>query len=224
MGCPIRTSADQSLFAAPHGLSQRITSFIACVCQGIHQMPFSHLIIPIAHAHRPDLAIRKETAAHERYPFACSEHRQHQTGRATPFSVLQRCPSAGRGRQTPDRRKTSFSRRAPMMGGQAPSIATQTHPAPGSRHRRPVLTNQPPASNPRGLRVPPRGPQRSPGAVMSHPGAAARTEPPQDRPTGRPTRILQDPSSLHNIKNPAEHPRDPLDPGRAANPRHFLLG
>ena len=43
---------DQSSFAAPHGLSQRITSFIACACQGIHQMPFFHLIVLIANAHR----------------------------------------------------------------------------------------------------------------------------------------------------------------------------
>ena len=42
---------DQSLFAAPHGLSQRITSFIACACQGIHQLPLLHLIILIANAH-----------------------------------------------------------------------------------------------------------------------------------------------------------------------------
>ena len=48
---------DQSLFAAPHGLSQRITSFIACACQGIHQMPLRHLIVLIANAHRlPGLA------------------------------------------------------------------------------------------------------------------------------------------------------------------------
>lgn len=42
---------DQSSFAAPHGLSQRITSFIACACQGIHQMPLRHLIVLIANAH-----------------------------------------------------------------------------------------------------------------------------------------------------------------------------
>lgn len=42
---------DQSSFAAPHGFSQRITSFIACACQGIHQMPFFHLIVLIANAH-----------------------------------------------------------------------------------------------------------------------------------------------------------------------------
>jgi hypothetical protein len=42
---------DQSSFAAPHGLSQRITSFFACACQGIHQMPLRHLIVLIANAH-----------------------------------------------------------------------------------------------------------------------------------------------------------------------------
>lgn len=51
MGCPIRKSADQRLFAPPHSLSQRITSFIACACQGIHQMPLRHLISLIANIH-----------------------------------------------------------------------------------------------------------------------------------------------------------------------------
>ena len=44
VGFPIRKSTDQSLFAAPHGLSQRTTSFIASYRQGIHQTPFSRLI------------------------------------------------------------------------------------------------------------------------------------------------------------------------------------
>ena len=44
VGCPIRKSMDQSLFSAPHGLSQSITSFIASYCLGIHQTPFSRLI------------------------------------------------------------------------------------------------------------------------------------------------------------------------------------
>ena len=38
-GFPIRISADQSLLAAPHSFSQRVTSFIASWNQGIHQMP-----------------------------------------------------------------------------------------------------------------------------------------------------------------------------------------
>ena len=41
VGCPIRTSTDQSLLAAPRGFSQRATSFFASWCQGIHRMPFS---------------------------------------------------------------------------------------------------------------------------------------------------------------------------------------
>ena len=44
VGCPIRKFMDQSLFSAPHNLSQSITSFIASYCQGIHQTPFSRLI------------------------------------------------------------------------------------------------------------------------------------------------------------------------------------
>ena len=53
MGFPIRKSTDQRVFAPPRSLSQRITSFIACACQGIHQLPLRHLIVLIADAH-PD--------------------------------------------------------------------------------------------------------------------------------------------------------------------------
>lgn len=52
MGCPIRKSSDQRVFAPPRRLSQRITSFIACACQGIHQMPLRHLITLIANIHQ----------------------------------------------------------------------------------------------------------------------------------------------------------------------------
>ncbi|TJW07223.1 MAG: hypothetical protein E5X42_28400 [Mesorhizobium sp.] len=51
MGFPIRRSTDQRVFAPPRSLSQRITSFIACACQGIHQLPLRHLIVLIANTH-----------------------------------------------------------------------------------------------------------------------------------------------------------------------------
>ena len=54
VGFPIRKSADQSFFAAPRGLSQRSTSFIASQRQGIHQMPLFHLIALIINTHRRD--------------------------------------------------------------------------------------------------------------------------------------------------------------------------
>ena len=51
VGFPIRKSADQSFFAAPRGLSQRSTSFIASQRQGIHRMPLRHLIALIINTH-----------------------------------------------------------------------------------------------------------------------------------------------------------------------------
>ena len=39
-GCPIRTSADQVVFADPRSFSQLITSFLASESQGILHMPF----------------------------------------------------------------------------------------------------------------------------------------------------------------------------------------
>ena len=44
VGFPIRKSSDQSSFAAPQGLSQRTTSFIASQRLGIHRMLLRHLI------------------------------------------------------------------------------------------------------------------------------------------------------------------------------------
>ena len=51
VGFPIRKSMDQSFFAAPHGLSQRSTSFIASQRQGIHRTPLRHLITLIINVH-----------------------------------------------------------------------------------------------------------------------------------------------------------------------------
>jgi hypothetical protein len=52
VGFPIRKSTDQRLFAPTRSLSQRTTSFFASYRQGIHQMPFGHLIALISNAHR----------------------------------------------------------------------------------------------------------------------------------------------------------------------------
>ena len=59
VGFPIRKSSDQSLFAAPQGLSQRTTSFIASQRQGIHQIPLSHLIALINRCPSPRLAQKR---------------------------------------------------------------------------------------------------------------------------------------------------------------------
>ena len=62
VGCPIRTSMDQSLFAAPHGFSQRTTSFIASQRQGIHQMPLSRLIALISQCPCQGSVIRDQSS------------------------------------------------------------------------------------------------------------------------------------------------------------------
>jgi hypothetical protein len=54
VGFPIRKSSDQSSFAAPQGLSQRTTSFIASQRQGIHRTPLRHLITLMIDVRRSD--------------------------------------------------------------------------------------------------------------------------------------------------------------------------
>src|SRR5258705_10332050 len=66
VGFPIRKSADRSFFAAPRGLSQRTTSFIASQRQGIHRTPFWHLITLMIDVRRLAAADRSE-----RPLFAC---------------------------------------------------------------------------------------------------------------------------------------------------------
>ena len=70
VGCPIRKSTDQSLLAAPRGLSQRAASFIASQCQGIHQMPFIRLF----------------------YTYECATRRRKPTrDKHRPARIRQRC-------------------------------------------------------------------------------------------------------------------------------------
>ena len=66
VGFPIRKSTDQSLFAAPRGLSQRTTSFIASQRQGIHQMLLRHLIILISNAHAGGYASQRAAPTTDR--------------------------------------------------------------------------------------------------------------------------------------------------------------
>jgi hypothetical protein len=63
VGFPIRKFTDQSLFAAPHDLSQRTTSFIASQRQGIHRIPLRHLIALITNAHRSAATTRSTADA-----------------------------------------------------------------------------------------------------------------------------------------------------------------
>ncbi len=77
VGFPIRKFTDQSLFAAPHDLSQRITSFIASCRQGIHRMPLRHLITLIINVHLFSRQRRKKDHVCSRYRLRLLERVKH---------------------------------------------------------------------------------------------------------------------------------------------------
>ena len=140
MGCPIRISTDQSLFAAPHGFSQRTTSFIACACQGIHQMPLRHLIVLIAHDHQVDPKganrERRSRALHSREP--CKSRQRVQRHPRSCSMAPASTPSLGR---TAAGKKTSFQRRTPR------AAVRHTHPCKGAVRSSRAMN--PPGGDPR---------------------------------------------------------------------------
>ena len=94
VGFPIRKSVDQSLFAAPHGLSQRTTSFIASQRQGIHQIPLSHLCFAsIAGARTP--AARRPRGCKEPGYATPSPPRRKQRGGKTFSCFPEHAPRKG---------------------------------------------------------------------------------------------------------------------------------
>ena len=99
MGFPIQKSMDQSLFSAPHGLSQSITSFIASYCLGIHQTPFSRLIwsrksqtdlrqnvkqpADNTLVHMPSLSLVKSHTFPPEYMSVYSDYERHKSARVS---------------------------------------------------------------------------------------------------------------------------------------------
>jgi hypothetical protein len=140
VGCPIRKSPDQSLFAAPRSLSQRTTSFIASYRQGIHQTPFMRLI----RSGRRQTACRRPrtlsggtaTPSAGRgpvRPVSVSEYGppSGDPARAGPhrrpvFSLSSRCqgsPAAGKTGQKVQTNGRDMRRHRPADGGDAPGGA-----------------------------------------------------------------------------------------------------
>ena len=112
VGFPIRKSSDQSLFAAPQGLSQRTTSFIASQRQGIHQIPLLHLITLIIDAHT--------------FSRTC-DHRRINLERPHTFTSFARLFIVSR-RYPPER----FPLRRPPQRSNKPSL----HDVKSTRHKK----------------------------------------------------------------------------------------
>jgi hypothetical protein len=123
---------DQSSFAAPHGLSQRITSFFACACQGIHQMPLRHLIVLIANAHQYSHPSGFQTqCAADRLPFTTSP--SHDAIDVFDLITSMELRRAVRLCQV---FKTSFSRYDPGPRGQATAISNPSEAFPKEHQQR----------------------------------------------------------------------------------------
>jgi hypothetical protein len=124
------------LFAAPHDLSQRTTSFIASQRQGIHRIPLRHLIALIIDAHRSAAAVSHSLLNAERYIdrkticFKCIRERRGQadvhllvcSARTTDFTCDRHtigCTSSSRcrkSRQTRSKRLQAVCRTSCRSG------------------------------------------------------------------------------------------------------------
>jgi hypothetical protein len=139
-GCPIRTSPDQSLLAAPRGFSQLATSFIGSWCQGIHRAPLfartRRSISSIAHPSRQDLARSSSTCS----PSAPRRNERVRSGcwpiAIDSSSLLCSCPG------------TSSSGSSPVVGRTDPRVRAADHnrpalsPSLGATKMRPALALQ----------------------------------------------------------------------------------
>ena len=118
MGSPIRKSSDQSSFAAPQGLSQRTTSFIASQRQGIHRTPLRHLITLMIDVRRPKTATIDRKTIARGLPFGSPEHMlanqaRDRHGACAPWLVSGGCGSPLLEPSSSSRFQTSAS---PHMG------------------------------------------------------------------------------------------------------------
>ena len=80
VGFPIRKFTDQSLFAAPHDLSQRTTSFFASQRQGIHRILLRHLIALINRC--PSAFLKFSSKTHDLIQKASATFWDHARGRS----------------------------------------------------------------------------------------------------------------------------------------------
>jgi hypothetical protein len=114
---------DQSLFAAPHGFSQRTTSFIASQRQGIHQMPLRRLIALISQCpDNPDTTHERSRCA----PVLSCQVKITGIGKTSckdlplhPFHQIREGVRSGPPRHVP-RRRANCTRPAPWHGKSNP--------------------------------------------------------------------------------------------------------
>jgi hypothetical protein len=131
VGCPIRRSPDRSPLAAPRGLSQRATSFVASWRQGIHQMPFLSLDPAQRQPRRPRARgtappPRRGQATTRAKPRACIPMPRTRRARETERPKKKRARRDKHACQRPSARDARGRREAPRLAPCLPRPRTGT--------------------------------------------------------------------------------------------------
>ena len=220
VGCPIRTSTDQRLLAAPRGLSQRATSFIASWCQGIHRMPFSCSITPVIRL--------RTTRPHP--PCTGTIHARNAGMNATyPMTGPSRLSTHGRTLASASNFNAPERCRKPAVEHQANPLA-ETDPAARPDQTQPTR-NGPPLSPPKPRAIA-RGQETTeascasrnapePDLHMQRAGVADACDRPPRHPhqgTSTPTRTVRDPPPRRAAQCATPGEQGPHLPVTATNP------
>ena len=136
VGFPIRKSTDQSFFAAPRGLSQRSTSFIASQRQGIHRTPLRHLIALIINAHSPrQVIVRTPSHARREEPSSAKGSPSGWT-LLRKTSLLRDQSAKACGQARPYRMSVHTAHHCMQHADRSPLHDVRQHASPRSRDRR----------------------------------------------------------------------------------------
>ena len=215
---------DQRPLAAPHGFSQRATSFIASWHQGIHRMPFSHsrLHYPEAlpHPGAPHHTPPPQTSS--RTPKAAMHSRLH-----TPRNIPRHAPTPLTEDQNPDSERPPPPLNPPKSQdepSQAPSGQTRD-PARPEAHQNLIHPDKEHATPyPQGSQ--PHSPRPDPGSPPRHQTATATLSSPPASQTNPAPPTLEaiglEPTTpcLQSRRSPAELRPHPMPHHQHRPPQH----
>ncbi len=205
---PFGDPRDQSLLAAPPGLSQRATSFIASWRQGIHQMPLLSLNPPSGNRAPPGESKRQRTTnTHHKARIPMPNCPRPANGKTKKKGAGEPC-------QHPSAHDPRSPRREPRARGTGTIITTSRCPksTPTPRHRqdrRRARARGTPTGGPADQATRPRPPAGRAGLV-----GLGRLE----RPTSRLSGVRSDQLSYRPEGYPTDHGQAPPEGGAGHGP------
>ncbi len=205
---PFGDPRDQSLLAAPPGLSQRATSFIASWRQGIHQMPLLSLNPPSGNRAPPGESKRQRTT------------NTHHKARIP----MPNCPRPANGKTKkkgagePCQHPSAHDPRQPPKGTARPRNGHHHHHLTMSKEHAPAAPPARPAAG-AGTRDPhgrPGGPGHAPAPPARRAGLVGLGR--LERPTSRLSGVRSDQLSYRPEGYPTDHGQAPPEGGAGHGP------